>query len=143
MSYYFVLDKVNKRIFAYPIQLTGHHTRSSCEEAHYIECNSHTFYMFDEDKQIWEIAKHEYRKYIRYDWNTCQTIYEDVPVGPKKVSRMSTYYYKIQAQLSSYVREIFSELYGKDFVYQNNLITDDMIRYNSWQWVSWLHMVLI
>ena len=138
MSYYFVLDKANKRIFAYPIQLTGHYTRSSCEEAHYIKSDSNTFYMFDEDKQIWEIAKREYRKYVRYDWNTRQTIYEDVPVGPKKVSRMSTYYYKIQAQLPSYIREIFSELYGKDFVYQNNLITDDMIRDNSWQWVSWL-----
>ena len=63
-SYYFVLDKVNKRIFAYPIQLTGHQTRSSCETAHYEAINSNIFYMWDENKQMWEIPRRDYQKYL-------------------------------------------------------------------------------
>ena len=62
-SYYFVLDEVNKRIFAYPIQLVGHQTRSSCETAHWEPVNSNTFYMWDEDKQLWEVPYREYQKY--------------------------------------------------------------------------------
>ena len=42
-SYYFVLDKVNKRIFAYPIQLVGHQTRSRCKTAHWKSINSNIF----------------------------------------------------------------------------------------------------
>ena len=52
-SYYFVLDKVNKRIFAYSIQLVGHKTRSSCETAYWESVNSNTFYMWDENKKLW------------------------------------------------------------------------------------------
>ena len=52
-SYYFVLDKVNKRIFAYPIQIVGHDTRSSCETAHYEKISSNSFYMCDENRQSW------------------------------------------------------------------------------------------
>jgi hypothetical protein len=138
-SYYFVLDKVNKRIFAYPIQIVGHETRKGCETAHYEKINTNTFYMWDENKQLWEIPYKEYRKYVRYDWNTRESIYEDVKAEPRKVSRLSTYYYKVQAQLPSYIRSIFSELYGKDFVYQNRLITDDDIRSAYYHWISWLN----
>ena len=127
-SYYFVLDKTNKRIFAYPIQLTGHQTRSSCETAHYEAINSNTFYMWDENKQLWEIPYREY-----------QSRYETIKAEPHKVSRLSTYYYKIQAQLPSYIRSIFSELYGEDFVYQNKLITDKELRENNWYWIRWLN----
>ena len=138
-SYYFVLDKINKRIFAYPIQIVGHDTRKGCETAHWEAINSNTFYMWDENKQLWEIPYREYRKYIRYDWQTRTQIYEDVKAEPHKVSRLSTYYYKVQAQLPSYIRSIFSELYGNDFVYQNKLVTDGAIRDNHWHWISWLN----
>jgi hypothetical protein len=50
-----VFDKVNKRIFAYPIQLTGHDTRKGCETAHYEVINTDSFYMWDENKQLWEV----------------------------------------------------------------------------------------
>lgn len=138
-SYYFVLDKNNKRIFAYPIQLTGHGTRSSCETAHWEAVNSNTFYMWDENKQLWEVPYREYQIYLGYDYQNHQGRYETVKAEPYKVSRLSTYYYKVQAQLPSYIREMFSELYGNDFVYQNKLITDADIRNNHWYWISWLN----
>lgn len=138
-SYYFVLDKTNKRIFAYPIQLTGHRTRSSCETAHYEAINSNVFYMWDENKQLWEIPYREYRRYLGYDYQNRQGRYETVKAEPHKASRLSTYYYKVQAQLPSYIREVFAELYGNDFVYQNKLITDSDIRDNHWYWISWLN----
>ena len=138
-SYYFVLDKVNKRIFAYPIQLVGHQTRSGCETAHWESVNSNTFYMWDQDKQLWEIPYAEYRKYVRYDYVNHQSIYETIEAKPMKISRLSTYYYKVQAQLPSYIKQIFSELYGNDFVYQNRLISESEIRDNHWYWISWLN----
>lgn len=138
-SYYFVLDKVNKRIFAYPIQLTGHQTRSSCETAHYEAINSNIFYMWDEKKQLWEVPYRDYQKWAGYDYVNHCTRYETIKAEPRKVTRLSTYYYKIQAQLPSYIRSIFSELYGDDFVYQNKLITDSEIRNNHWYWISWLN----
>ena len=55
------------------------------------------------------------------------------------MSRLSTYYYKVQAQLPSYIKQIFSELYGNDFVYQNKLISESEIRDNHWYWISWLN----
>ena len=97
-SYYFVLDKANKRIFAYPIQLTGHQTRSSCETAHYEKIDSHVFYMWDENKQLWEIPYKEYQRYLGYDYQNHQYRYETVKAEPHKVHRLSTYYYKVQAQ---------------------------------------------
>ena len=138
-SYYFVLDRVNKRIFAYPIQLTGHQTRSSCETAHYEKINTNSFYMWDENKQMWEVPYREYQKYLGYDYQNRQGIYEIVKAEPRKVSRLSTYYYKVQAQLPSHIKKIFSELYGNDFVYQNKLISESEIRDNHWYWVSWLN----
>lgn len=138
-SYYFVLDKGNKRIFAYPIQITGHNTRKECETAHYEAINSNIFYMWDENKQLWEIPYREYQRYLGYDYQNRQSRYETVKAEPRKVSRLSTYYYKVQAQLPSYIRSIFSELYGDDFVYQNKLITDSYIRSNHWYWTSWLN----
>jgi hypothetical protein len=95
--------------------------------------------MFDENKQIWEIPKCAYQKYVRYDYRERRSIYEDVPAIPRKIYRLSTYYYKIQCQLTSYIREMFSTLYGKEFVYQSKLITDDEIRDNSWYWTCWLN----
>jgi hypothetical protein len=138
-SYYFVLDKTNKRIFAYPIQLTGHQTRSSCETAHYEVVDSNVFYMWDENKQLWEIPYREYQRYLGYDYQNRQSRYETVKAEPYKVSRLSTYYYKVQAQLPSHIRAMFAELYGNDFVYQNKLITDSEIRSNHWYWISWLN----
>lgn len=138
-SYYFVMDKTNKRIFAYPIQLIGHDTRSSCENAHYEKINSNIFYMWDENKQLWEIPYREYQRYLGYDWQNRQSRYETVKAEPHKVSRLSTYYYKVQCQLPSHIRLMFAELYGSDFVYQNKLITDDDIRVNHWYWTSWLN----
>ena len=138
-SYYFVLDKVNKRIFAYPIQLTGHQTRSSCETAHYEAINSNIFYMWDENKQMWEIPRRDYQKYLGYDYQNHQSRYETIKAEPRKVSRLSTDYYKVQAQLPSYIKRIFSELYGNDFVYQNKLISESEIRDNHWYWISWLN----
>ena len=138
-SYYFVLDKVNKRIFAYPIQLVGHQTRSGCETAHWESINSNTFYMWDENKQLWEIPYREYQKYLGYDYVNHRSRYETVEPKPYKVSRLSTYYYKVQAQLPSYIKQIFSELYGNDFVYQNKLISESEIRDNHWYWISWLN----
>ena len=73
-SYYFVPDRVNKRIFFYPIRLVGHDTRNSCTTAHYEKIPSNIFYMFDENKQLWEIPKSEYQKYVRYDYQNRQTI---------------------------------------------------------------------
>lgn len=137
-SYYFVLDKRNKRIFLYPIQLTGHQTRSSCVNARYEALNVNIFYMIDKNKQIWEIPKKPYQRYLGYDWNTRTSRYEDVEAEPRKVSRLSTYYYKVQCQSTTYIREIFSELFGDDFVYQNKLITDSDIRNNNWTWIGWL-----
>ena len=139
-SYYFVLDKVNKHIFAYPIQLTGHNTRSGCETAHYEAINSNTFYMWDENKQLWEIPRREYQKWVRYDYQNNRAIYETIEAKPRKISRLSTYYYKVQCQLPSHIREMFAELYGNDFVYQNKLITDNDIRSNHWYWISWLNI---
>lgn len=139
-SYYFVLDKVNKHIFAYPIQLTGHNTRSGCETAHYEAINSNTFYMWDENKQLWEIPRREYQKWVRYDYHNNRAIYETIEAKPRKISRLSTYYYKVQCQLPSHIREMFAELYGNDFVYQNKLITDADIRSNHWYWISWLNI---
>lgn len=138
-SYYFIMDKTNKRIFAYPIILTGHDTRSSCETAHYEKINSNTFYMWDEHKQLWEVPYREYQKYLGYDWQNRQSRYETVKAEPHKVSRLSTYYYKVQCQLPSHIRSMFAELYGSDFVYQNKLITDSDIRVNHWYWTSWLN----
>ena len=138
-SYYFVLDKVNKRIFAYPIQLVGHQTRSGCETAHWESINSNTFYMWDENKQLWEIPYREYQRYLGYDYVNHRSRYETVEPKPYKVSRLSTYYYKVQAQLPSYIKQIFSELYGNDFVYQNKLISESEIRDNHWYWISWLN----
>ena len=138
-SYYFVLDKTNKRIFAYPIRLTGHQTRSSCETAHYEAINSNTFYMWDENKQLWEVPYREYQRYLGYDYVNRQSRYETVKAEPRKVSRLSTYYYKVQAQLPEYIHSIFSELYGDDFIYQNKLITNQEIRDNHWYWTSWLN----
>ena len=138
-SYYFVLDKVNKRIFAYSIQLTGHQTRSSCETAHWEAINTHCFYMWDQNKQLWEIPYKEYQRYLGYDYQNRQSRYETVEAKPRKVSRLSTYYYKVQAQLPSHIRAMFSELYGDDFVYQNKLITDKELRDNHWYWICWLN----
>jgi hypothetical protein len=137
-SYYFVLDKVNKRIYAYPVDLCNHHSRGSCTEAHYTKTNSNVFYMFDENKQIWEIPKQAYRRYVRYDWQTRQSIYEDIEAKPRKVSRISTASYKIQCQLTSHIRSIFSYLYGSDFVYQSHMVSDDDISGNNWRWHCWL-----
>ena len=138
-SYYFVLDKVNKRIFAYPIQLTGHQTRSSCENAHWEAIDTNCFYMWDENKQLWEIPRRDYQKYLGYDYQNHRSRYETIKAEPHKVSRLSTYYYKVQAQLPSYIRSIFSEFYGDDFVYQNKLITDEELRGNHWYWTCWLN----
>ena len=138
-SYYFVLDKVNKRIFAYPIQLCGHQTRSSCTTAYYEAINSNTFYMWDANKQLWEIPRREYQRYLGYDYQNRQSRYETIKAEPRKVSRLSTYYYKVQAQLPSHIHSIFSELYGEDFVYQNKLISESEIRDNLRYWVSWLN----
>ena len=138
-SYYFVLDKTNKRIFAYPIYLVGHQTRSGCESAHYEVVDRNFFYMWDENKQLWEIPHHEYQKWVRYDYQTNRAIYETIKAEPRKVSRLSTAYYRVQAQLPSYIRAMFAELYGKDFVYQNKLISDLDIRDNSWTWNNWLN----
>lgn len=138
-SYYFVFDKANKRIFAYPVHITGHNTRSSCETAHYEAINTNSFYMFDENKQIWEIPRHDYQRWVRYDYQQHHAIYETVEAKPRKISRISTYYYNMQCQLTSYIREIFSELYGNDFVYQNKLITDSDICSLNWTWISWLN----
>ena len=138
-SYYFVLDKVNKRIFAYPIQITGHNTRKECETAHYEKINSKSFYMWDENKQLWEIPYEEYQRWVRYDYQNNRAVYETIEAKPRRVSRLSTYYYKVQCQLPSYVRSIFSELYGNDFVYQNKLITDSEIKDNHWYWINWLN----
>ena len=138
-SYYFALDKTNKRIFAYPIQLVGHNTRKECETAHYEKINANCFYMWDENKQLWEIPYKEYEKYLGYDYQNRQYRYETVKAEPRKASRLSTYYYKVQAQLPSYIRTMFSEVYGEDFVWQNKLVTDDDIRNNHWYWISWLN----
>lgn len=138
-SYYFVLDKTNKRIFAYPIYLVGHQTRSACETAHWEAIDTNCFYMWDENKQLWEIPYRDYQKWVRYDYQNQRAIYETIEAKPRKVSRLSTYYYKVQAQLPSHIRSIFSELYGKDFVYQNKLITDKEIRENHWYWIGWLN----
>ena len=138
-SYYFVLDKVNKRIFAHPIQLVGHQTRSGCETAHWESVNSNTFYMWDENKQLWEIPYKEYQRYLGYDYVNHRGRYETVEPKPYKVSRLGTYYYKVQAQLPSYIKQIFSELYGNDFVYQNKLISESEIRDKHWYWISWLN----
>ena len=138
-SYYFVLDKVNKRIFAHPIQLVGHQTRSGCETAHWESVNSNTFYMWDENKQLWEIPYKEYQRYLGYDYVNHRGRYETVEPKPHKVSRLGTYYYKVQAQLPSYIKQIFSELYGNDFVYQNKLISESEIRDKHWYWISWLN----
>ena len=138
-SYYFVLDKTNKRIFAYPIQLVGHQTRSSCETAHYEKINSKSFYMWDENKQLWEIPYEEYQRWVRYDYQNNRAVYETIEAKPRKMSRLSTYYYKVQCQLPSHIRKMFSELYGNDFVYQNKLITDTEIRNNHWYWTCWLN----
>lgn len=137
-SYYFVFDKNNKRIFAYPIQMVGHQTRSSCETAHYEEINSYSFYMFDENKQIWEIVKQKYQKYTGYDWHNRRSLYTTIEAKPRKISRLSTYYYNIQCQSTAHIRAMFSELYGNDFVYQNKLITDDNIRSLHYNWIYWL-----
>ena len=138
-SYYFVLDKVNKRIFAHPIQLVGHQTRSGCETAHWESVNSNTFYMWDENKQLWEIPYKDYQRYLGYDDVNHRGRYETVEPKPHKVSRLVTYYYKVQAQLPSYIKQIFSELYGNDFVYQSKLISESEIRDNHWYWISWLN----
>ena len=138
-SYYFVLDKVNKRIFAHPIQLVGHQTRSGCETAHWESVNSNTFYMWDENKQLWEIPYKEYQRYLGYDYVNHRGRYETVEPKPHKVPRLVTYYYKVQAQLPSYIKQIFSELYGNDFVYQNKLISESEIRDKHWYWISWLN----
>jgi hypothetical protein len=137
-SYYFVYDKSNKRIFAYPVHLANNDTRSSCNEAHYEKQNANCFYMFDENKQIWEIPYHEYRQCMGYNYAERQYVYETVKAEPRKKSRLSTYYYKIQCQRTEYIRKIFGELYGKDFVYQNHLVTDYDIRNNGWIWNCWL-----
>ena len=139
-SYYFVLDKLNKRIFAYPIQLVGHQTRSGCETAHWESVNSNTFYMWDENKQLWKIPYREYQRYLGYDYVNHRSRYETVEPKPYKVSRLSTYYYKAQAHLPSYIKQIFSELYGNDFIYQSKLITESDIRDNNWYWISWLNI---
>jgi hypothetical protein len=118
-SYYFVLDKVNKRIFAYPIYLAGNTTRKECETACYKPASDNEFYMFDENKQIWAIPRFEYQKYVRFDWQTHQSVYETIEAKPRKVSRLSTYYYKQQCQLTSHVRSMFAELYGNEFVYHH------------------------
>ncbi len=137
-SYYFVLDKANKRIFAYPIQLVGHSTRTGCPDAHYEPINSNSFYMWDENKQLWEVPKREYQKCTGYNYAERQYTYETIKAEPRKISRLSTYYYKVQCQLPSHIRSLFSELFGKDFIYQNKLITDNEIRENYWYWHSWL-----
>lgn len=137
-SYYFVFDKTNKRIFAYPMYLVGHQTRSECKDAHYEALNTHTFYMWDENKQLWEIPYRAYRKCLGYDYQNREYRYEYVET-PRKVSRLSTACYRVQAQLPSHIRAMFAELYGKDFVYQNKLISDIDIRDNSWIWNNWLN----
>ena len=138
-SYYFVLDKENKRIFAYPIHLNNNTTRSGCSEAYWSKLDCNCFYMFDENKQIWEIPYKEYRKCLGYDYTNHQYRYEMVKPEPRKVSRFSTYYYKVQSQLTSHIRSVFSYLYGKDFIYQNKFVTDEDIRAVSWTWNSWLN----
>lgn len=138
-SYYFVLDKVNKRIFAYPIYLSGNSTRKACETACYEPMTANIFYMFDENKQIWEIPRCAYQKYVRYDDQAHRSIYETIEAKPIKISRLSTYYYKQQSQLTSHIRSMFTELYGNEFVYQTQLITDKNIRENSYKWIAWLN----
>ena len=138
-SYYFVHDKTNKRIFLYPIALVKNNTRSECSEAHYEKINTNSFYMFDENKQIWEIPYREYRKCCGYNYAERQYMYEMVKAEPRKVSRLSTYYYKVQCQLTSHIRSMFASLYGDDFVYQNRLVTDADIRNNGWVWNCWLN----
>jgi hypothetical protein len=95
--------------------------------------------MWDENKQLWEIPYREYQRYLGYDYQNRQSRYETVKAEPYKVSRLSTYYYKVQAQLPSHIRAMFAELYGNDFVYQNKLITDSEIRSNHWYWIRWLN----
>ena len=138
-SYYFVYDKSNRRIFLYPVVLTKNNTRSECDQAHYEKLSAKCFYMFDENKQIWEIPYNEYRKYCGYNYAERQYVYETVKAEPRKVSRLSTYYYKIQCQLTSHIRSMFSDLYGDDFVYQNKMVADCDIRANNWLWYSWLN----
>jgi hypothetical protein len=137
-SYYFVLDKTNKRIFAYPIVLSNNDTRANCVNAHYEKLNTKSFYMWDENKQLWEIPYGPYRRWVRYDYTNNQPVYEEVKDEPRKLSRLSTMCYKVQAQTPNYLRKIFSELYGSDFVYQNYLITDDNIRRGDYRWIGWL-----
>ena len=137
-SYYFVLDKTNKRIFAYPVQLVKNRTRSECEDAHWEAMQSNEFYMFDENKQMWAIPRRAYQRYVRYDWNQRQAIYENVEATPRKINRLSTAYYKTSCQLTEYVKNTFGYLYGKDFVYQNRVVTDNDIRESGYMWTSWL-----
>ena len=137
-SYYFVFDRTNRRIFAYPVMMSGHDTRSSCETAHYEKINDNVFYMFDENKQIWEIPKSDYRKYTGYNYQTHEYTYTMIEAKPRKVSRMSTYHYNMQCQLTAHIKAMFSELYGHDFVYQNKLVMDKDIRDNHWIWIAWL-----
>lgn len=138
-SYYFIFDKANKRIFAYPVVLNSNNTRAECKNAYYSKLNTRCFYMFDENKQIWEIPYTEYCRYTNYNYNERRYEYVTVPVEPRKVSRLSTMNYKIQCQTVGHIRNMFETLYGKDFVYQNTLVTDSDIRVNNWNWICWLN----
>lgn len=138
-SYYFIFDKANKRIFAYPVVLNSNNTRAECKNAYYSKLNTRCFYMFDENKQIWEIPYTEYCRYTNYNYNERRYEYVTVPVEPRKVSRLSTMNYKIQCQTVGHIRNMFETLYGKDFVYQNKLISDNEISSNHWSWINWLN----
>lgn len=137
-SYYFVFDKRNKRIFAYPIALSGHETRKSCPNAQYKKLNHLPFYMFDKDKQMWQINRTSSRMNVRWNPVTRQYDYDLRKPGAYKVSRISTMYYNVQAQLTSHVRSMFAELYGEPFVYQRHIVTDADIRSAGYAWTSWL-----
>ena len=137
-SYYFVYDKRNKRIFAYPMALNGHNTRKDCPNAQYRKLNHLPFYMFDKDKQMWKITRKPERTNGRWNPETRQYTYDLRQPGAYKVSRLSTMYYNVQAQLTSHIRAMFAELYGEPFVYQRHIVTDSDIRSASYAWTSWL-----
>lgn len=139
-SNYFVLDKKNKRIFAYPLVLVGNDTRKGCETAHWERVNSYydTFIMIDENKQIWEIPT-KGTKTIR-TWNPQMRRYDlrEEPTQPTKKSRFSTMHYRTSCQLVSHIREMFSYLFGDELIYQTHVITDECINGVHWYWTYWL-----
>ena len=139
-SHYYVLDKKNKRIFAYPVYLSGNDTRKGCETAHWEEITYYwdRFYMIDENKQIWEIPKSATRRVSSWDATERRYVYEAVPTQPTKKARYSTMHYKTSCQLASHIREMFSYLFGDEFIWQSHLVTDQQINAVHYYWTQWL-----